>query len=284
MVPDTHPLAALVDDVARRVADHLRCSDEGAGAEGAVETELGVALGATPAEAIAIAAGPAAGLARVIDHTLLKADATPAELEQLCAEAVTHGFATVCVNASNVGLCAALLADAEPRPIAVVGFPLGASTPEAKAFEARDAVRRGAEEIDTVVNLGALKGQDYARVFADMAAVVAAAAPHPVKVILETASLAPQEKVVAAVLAQASGAAFVKTSTGFGAGGATVEDVTLLRQVVAPGMGVKASGGVRTTAAARALLRAGANRLGASASVAIVRNTAADTSSGDAGD
>ena len=213
---------------------------------------------------------PAADLARCIEHTLLRADATPAELEALCAEARRYGFAAVCVNTVNVGFCAAKLAGSSVKPIAVVGFPLGAQTPATKAFEAREALRQGAQEIDMVANLGALKARDYAAVFADIRAVVTAAAGKPVKVILETGALTRDQKIVGCGLAKAAGAAFVKTSTGFGPGGATVEDVALLRDVAGPDMGVKASGGIRTEAEARRLIAAGADRIGASASVAIV--------------
>jgi deoxyribose-phosphate aldolase len=213
---------------------------------------------------------PAADLAAVIDHTLLKPDATREQLKKVCDEAKRYGFATVCVNASNVRFCASQLRGSSTVPIAVVGFPLGAATPSAKAFEAREAIRNGAMEIDTVVNLGALKSKDYASVQDDIAAVVAASSPKPVKVILETASLSYDEKVIVCVLSKVAGAAFVKTSTGFGGGGATAEDIALMRRIVGPKLGVKASGGVRSIDDARAMLKAGATRLGASASVEIV--------------
>jgi len=176
----------------------------------------------------------------------------------------------VCVNASNIPLAARLLAGSSTRPIAVVGFPLGAMTTSAKAFEAREAVRAGAAEIDMVVNIGALKGRDYATVLDDIAGVVQASRPAPVKVILETSMLDRDQKVVACALSKAAGAAFVKTSTGFGGGGATAEDIALMRQVVGPEIGVKASGGVRSQEDALKFIAAGADRLGASASVAIV--------------
>jgi deoxyribose-phosphate aldolase len=152
----------------------------------------------------------------------------------------------------------------------VVGFPLGAALPSAKAFEAREAVRCGAREIDMVINIGALKGKDYPLVLKDIAAVVDAAKPYPVKVILETSQLSQQEKIIGSALAKAAGAAFVKTSTGFGGGGATVEDVALMRKVVGEDVGVKASGGIRSTEQALKMIQAGANRIGASASVAII--------------
>ena len=209
-------------------------------------------------------------IAPFIDHTLLRADATAAEVEKLCAEARQYGFATVCVNGSQVELAARLLAGSEVLPIAVVGVPLGAMTPEAKAFEAADAVRRGAREIDTVIHVGALKAGDDAHVERDIAAVVTAARPWPVKVILETSLLDDEQKLRACALAKAAGAAYVKTSTGFGGGGATAADVALMRRAVGDELGVKASGGVRTAEDAMRMLRAGADRIGASASVAIV--------------
>jgi len=209
-------------------------------------------------------------LAPLIDHTLLKPEATRDEVIKACEEARTHGFATVCVRPANVALAARLLAGCSTRPIAVVDFPLGAAATGAKVEEAREAIRAGAEELDMVVNLRALKEGDYALVLRDIGAVVEAAGPKAVKVILETGALTHDEKVIGAALAKAAGAAFVKTSTGFGPGGATVEDVALLRQVVGGDMGVKASGGIRTAATARSLVEAGASRIGASASVAIV--------------
>ena len=209
-------------------------------------------------------------LAQYIDHTLLKADATRDELIKLCDEARKWGFATVCVNSSNVALAKRLLDGCPTRPIAVVGFPLGAATTGAKVFETREAVRAGAAEIDMVINIGALKSKDYALVEQDIRSVVEAARPAPVKVILETGSLTRDEKVIACALAKAACAAFVKTSTGFGPGGATVEDIALMRSIVGGVMGVKASGGVRTTADAEKMVAAGATRIGASASVGIV--------------
>ncbi|HSI02852.1 MAG: deoxyribose-phosphate aldolase [Myxococcota bacterium] len=217
---------------------------------------------------------PPSDIAPLIDHTLLKADATKEELKKLCEEAKKYGFATVCVNPTNVRYCAGLLEGSSTKAIAVVGFPLGASVPQAKAFEARQAVRDGAQEIDMVINITALKAKDYATVLDDICAVVAASAPKPVKVILETAMLNTEEKIIASSLSKVAGAAFVKTSTGFGPGGATAEDVALMRRIVGPEIGVKASGGVRTTEDAMNMIEAGANRLGASASVGIVTGTA----------
>ncbi len=211
-----------------------------------------------------------AELAPLIDHTLLKADATPGEIVTLCEEAKTHGFATVCVNSSHVAAAARALAGSSVLPIAVVGFPLGAGLSLAKACEAREAVRLGAREIDMVLNVGALKAKDYALVQRDIAEVVQASQPSLVKVILETSMLTQEEKVIACALAKSAGAAYVKTSTGFSSAGATVEDVALMRRVVGEDLGVKASGGVRTTDDAMKMVAAGASRIGASASVAIV--------------
>lgn len=213
--------------------------------------------------------GPA-GLAPFIDHTLLKADARADDVRRVCAEARAHGFASVCVNAGRVALAARELAGSPVLPIAVVGFPLGATSSAAKAFEARQAVADGAREIDMVLDVGALKDRDLARVLDDVAAVVDAVRPVPVKVILETGLLTDEEKAIGSLLSRAGGAAFVKTSTGFGPGGATAADVALMRAAVGPELGVKASGGVRTAADALAMVAAGADRIGASASVAIV--------------
>lgn len=224
----------------------------------------GVRLGTTPGNGAV-----ACGVAQYIDHTLLKPDATRADIEKLCAEARQWGFKTVCLNASNIAIATRLLAGSSVVPIAVVGFPLGASTPQAKAFEAKEAVRNGAQEIDMVINIGALKSKDYKVVLDDIIAVVKAACPKPVKVILETHQLTRDEKVLSCVLSKVAGAAFVKTSTGFTGGGATVEDIALMRSVVGDDMGVKASGGVRSREDADKLIAAGADRLGASASVTI---------------
>lgn len=215
-----------------------------------------------------------ADLAPYIDHTLLKPEARAEDVVKLAEEARKHGFATVCVNSTHVATAARVLAGSNTVPIAVVGFPLGASLPSAKAFEAREAIRAGAREIDMVLNVGALKSRDYALVHQDIATVVDASRPLPVKVILETALLTDEEKVLACALSKAAGAAFVKTSTGFGPGGATAEDVALMRRVVGEDVGVKASGGIRSAEDAMKMLRAGANRLGASASVAIVSGQA----------
>ena len=232
-----------------------------------------------PTEAIHSVARSDRNVARTIDHTLLKADATREQVVQLCEEARRYGFYSVCVNSSNVPLCAELLAGSGVIPICVVGFPLGANLPQVKAYEAVEAIKAGAREIDTVVNVGALKSGDYQAVLEDLAMTVQASAPYPVKVILETSKLTDEEKVAACVLSREAKAAFVKTSTGFGGGGATLEDVRLMASVVkGTGMKVKASGGVRDTEGAKALLEAGADRLGASSSIAIVTG---GTASGD---
>ena len=214
-----------------------------------------------------------AGLAPFIDHTLLKPEANAAQIRQLCAEAREQGFATVCVNSGRVPLAADLLRGSGVKVCSVVGFPLGAGLPGAKAHEAQLALAAGAGEIDVVLNVGALKDRDLRALLADVGAVVAVchAADAPCKVILETALLSDEEKIVACVLSRLAGADYVKTSTGFGGGGASVEDVALMRRVVGPTMGVKASGGVRSRADALAMIKAGATRIGASAGVAIVR-------------
>jgi len=209
-------------------------------------------------------------IAAMIDHTLLKADATSADVQRLCDEARKYRFASVCVNTSFVPQAKRLLAGSGVMVCAVVGFPLGAMAPGAKAFEAREAVRAGAEEIDMVINQGALKSRDFALVHEDIRKVVEAARPARVKVILETGALSQEEKVIGITLAKVAGAHFVKTSTGFGPGGATVEDIALMRRLVGSEMGVKASGGVRTCEDATKMRAAGASRIGASASVAIV--------------
>jgi deoxyribose-phosphate aldolase len=216
-------------------------------------------------------------LAGLIDHTLLKPEATRDEVVKLCEEARKHRFASVCVNTTWVPLCKAMLAGTDVMVCAVVGFPLGAMTPSAKAYEAREAMRQGAREIDMVINIGALKSRDYETVFEDICRVVKSAAPASVKVILETSALDTEQKIIGCTLSKLAGAAFVKTSTGFGKGGATVEDIALMRRIVGPDLGVKASGGVRTAEDVVKMAQAGANRIGASASVAIVSGaTAAD--------
>jgi deoxyribose-phosphate aldolase len=214
-------------------------------------------------------------LAARIDHTLLGATATRDGVRKLCNEAVRYGTASVCVNPCHVALARECVSPESPVKIcAVIGFPHGMTTPEVKAYETTQAIADGAEEVDMVLPVGAVKDRDYAAVSADISAVVAAArkAPHPVvvKVILETCFLEDEEKVAAAELVKKAGADFVKTSTGFGTSGATAEDVALLRRTVGPEMGVKAAGGIRDTATALAMLEAGASRIGASRTVDIL--------------
>lgn len=209
-------------------------------------------------------------IAGMIDHTLLKADATAEDVRRLCEEARRYRFASVCVNTSHVPRAKALLSGSGVMVCAVVGFPLGAMAPTAKAYEAREAVRAGAAEIDMVINQGALKSRDYALVLDDIRKVVEASRPAKVKVILETGGLNTEEKVIATTLSKVAGAHFVKTSTGFGPGGATAEDIALMRKLVGSEMGVKASGGIRSCEDAERMRAAGADRIGASASVAIV--------------
>jgi deoxyribose-phosphate aldolase len=215
------------------------------------------------------------GLASLIDHTLLKPDATREQIEQLCREAGQFCFASVCVNPVWVPLCAEMLRGSGVKVCTVIGFPSGAHHPDVKAYEARRAVEQGAEEVDMVINIGALKSKDYALVEQDIRGVVQAVGKETVvKVILETSLLTMEEKIMGSTLAKAAGADYVKTSTGFAGGGATVEDVQLMREIVGPEMGVKASGGVRTKEEAEAMVRAGATRIGASAGIKIVRGEA----------
>jgi deoxyribose-phosphate aldolase len=211
-----------------------------------------------------------AALAACIDHTLLKPDATPADIERLCAQAVRFGFKAVCVNPWHLPLAVRCLRNSAPVAITVAGFPLGASQTLVKAREAGLAVEQGAAEVDMVLNIGALKAGEMALVRQDIFEVVQACGPAPVKVILETCLLTDAEKELACRLAVDAGAAFVKTSTGFASGGATEADVRLLRGIVGPQIGVKASGGIRTLDDALRMLAAGADRLGASASVRMI--------------
>ncbi|MCA9664970.1 MAG: deoxyribose-phosphate aldolase [Myxococcales bacterium] len=277
-------LERIADIVAARVREHigsagpvtqscvLDCTQCG---QCVLKLERDVrAIKSTGAVRVSAAAGlegaPAPDLAGLIDHTLLKADATREEVEKLCEEARKYTFASVCVNSANVARAKAMLRGAPVMVCAVVGFPLGAMSPSAKAFEAREAVRAGAQEIDMVINIGALKDGDYALVAEDISRVVAAAAPAKVKVIIETALLDEEQKVAACTLSKLAGAHFVKTSTGFSTSGATVGDVALMRRVVGGALGVKASGGVRSAEDVKNMVAAGATRVGASASVAIV--------------
>ena len=209
-------------------------------------------------------------LAKMMDHTLLKATATPAQIEQLCAEARQIDSASVCVNPYYVPLAKKLLAGSDVKVCTVIGFPLGANTRETKAFETADAIAKGAQEVDMVINVGALLAGDEATVLEDMKAVAKAANGTLVKVIIETCYLNDEQKKTACRLAMEAGADFVKTSTGFGTGGATPADVALMRSVVGDKLQVKASGGIRTYEDAMAAVEASADRLGVSASLAIL--------------
>jgi deoxyribose-phosphate aldolase len=209
-------------------------------------------------------------LAAAIDHTLLKPEADLAAVQQLCAEALEHGFKTVCVNRVWVEDASRLLAGSPVGVCSVVGFPLGATSHTVKAFETAEAVAAGADEIDMVLAIGALKQGSLDAVRTDITSVVRAAEGKIVKVIIETCLLADDEKVEACRLSAEAGAHFVKTSTGFGSGGATIEDVRLMRRTVGEALGVKASGGIRTTGHADAFIEAGASRLGTSSGIAIV--------------
>ena len=216
-------------------------------------------------------------IVRMIDHTLLKADATAAQIELLCAQAREYHFATVCVNPCYVSLCSRLLLGSDTAVCTVIGFPLGATLTAAKVCEAELAIDQGAAELDMVINVGALKSGNTTLVEKGVAAVAKTCHSRnaTLKVIIEAALLTDEEKVLACRLAQQAGADYVKTSTGFGPGGATVADVALMRQTVGPAMGVKAAGGIRSFADAWAMVEAGATRIGASASVQIAEEAAA---------
>jgi deoxyribose-phosphate aldolase len=202
-------------------------------------------------------------MARMIDHTILKADATYDQVKQICREAIEYGFASVCVNPGFVTLVSEMLKGSRIQTCSVIGFPLGATTSKVKAFETKEAIENGAEEIDMVINVSALKSKDYNRVKSDIEGVVITARGRAkVKVIIETCLLTDDEKIKACELVKEAGADFVKTSTGFSTGGATVEDMKLIRKVVGPDMGIKASGGVSSYSDAKALLEAGACTLG----------------------
>lgn len=241
---------------------------------GAGAARFGLRADRTGADACALAPP----LARMIDHTVLKPDTTDAVVRQVCAEAREYCFASVCVSPVWVPLAAELLAGATPVVCTVVGFPHGTVRTPVKAFETAQAVADGAREIDMVIGIGRLKSERFAEVEDDIRAVVDAAGGFTVKVILETALLSDEEKVIACVLAQNAGADFVKTSTGFAEGGASPQDVALMRRVVGEAMGVKASGGIRSAEDAVAMVQSGATRIGASASVAILKGLPSDSS------
>ncbi len=214
-------------------------------------------------------------LARYIDHTLLRADATLRDIEKLCAEAREHGFYAVCVNGSRVAEARHFLDGSDVKVATVVGFPLGAADADSKRFETEAMIDNGAQEIDVVINIGRLKDGNDTAVLRELRDVVEAADERPVKVILETCLLTREEKIRACHLVSESGAQFVKTSTGFGAAGATLDDVKLMRVVVGPKVGVKAAGGIRDTLTALAMIEAGATRLGTSSGVALVLDAGA---------
>lgn len=213
-------------------------------------------------------------LNRMIDHTILKPEATEAAVQKIIDEAKEYNFFSVCINPCWVAFASEQLADTDVAVCTVIGFPLGANTPEVKAYEAADAIKNGANEVDMVINIGALKSQQYDQVRQDIQGVVDAAKGKAlVKVIIETALLTDEEKVKACELAKEAGADFAKTSTGFSTGGAKVADIRLMRETVGPDMGVKASGGVHNAEEALAMIEAGATRIGASTGVAIVSGT-----------
>jgi deoxyribose-phosphate aldolase len=280
--PDARELEDLLAEIARQILEHGVGAVGGFGQWGCSTVCVDVcpdrvqevlAAGACRVGVALRGGGELGGLAGYIDHTLLRPDATVEEIDQLCAEALAHGFASVCVNGCWVARCAEILAGSRTIVCAVVGFPLGACAPEVKAYEARRAIEDGACEIDMVVNVGALRSGDDEYVRRDVAGVadVCHRLGAKLKVILETALLDDAQKVRGCELARAAGADYVKTSTGFSKGGATVADVALMRRTVGPAIGVKAAGGVRTAEDAHALIAAGATRLGASASVAILK-------------
>jgi deoxyribose-phosphate aldolase len=251
--------------------DYLACVGDCA-AHSADKVRTVVAAGATRISYNGAGADVPSDLAGFIDHTLLKADAAAADIDRMCAEAIQYGFASVCVNPGWVKRVADNLRGTDVLTCSVVGFPLGAHTPEIKAMEARRAIREGAREIDMVINIGALRSGDHSTVERDIAGVADACreAGAVCKVIIEAAMLSDEEKVIASRLAKQAKAHYVKTSTGFGPGGATVYDVALMREAVGPEMGIKASGGIRTAEDARQMIAAGATRIGASAGIEIV--------------
>ncbi|MBM7584731.1 deoxyribose-phosphate aldolase [Bacillus pakistanensis] len=217
-------------------------------------------------------------LAKMIDHTLLKAETTKEQVEKLCMEAKEYGFASVCINPVWVKFSSGILSETDVKVCTVIGFPLGASTAKTKAFETKNAIENGATEVDMVINIGALKDGNDELVEQDIQAVVAAAKGKALtKVIIETCLLTDEEKVRACELAVKAGADFVKTSTGFSTGGATVEDIALMRKTVGPALGVKASGGVRSVEDAKNMIEAGATRIGASSGVQIVQGITSDS-------
>lgn len=217
-------------------------------------------------------------IANMIDHTVLKAFSSKEDVIKVCEEAKEYGFFSVCINPTHIELAKKELEGSKVKVCTVIGFPLGANTSEVKAFETKDAIAKGAHEVDMVINIGALKDKNYDLVYNDIKAVVDAANKEAlVKVIIETCYLTDEEKQIACELSVKAGADYVKTSTGFGTGGSTPEDIKLMRDVVGPNVGVKASGGVRTTEDAIKVIDAGASRIGASASISIATGEKTDT-------
>ena len=258
--------------------ERLQLFQQVSGARGPEETRTLAEAGAARVVATVGYCPASDGLASLIDHTLLKPDAPREDVEQLCREAAQFCFASVCVNPNWVPLCRDLLRGSGVKVCTVIGFPFGSHLPDVKAYEARRAVEQGAEEVDMVINIGALKSKDYALVEQDIRGVVQAVGKSTVvKVILETSLLTRDEKIMGCTLSKAAGADFVKTSTGFAGGGATVEDIRLMRETVGPEVGVKASGGIRTKEDVEAMVAAGATRIGASAGVKIVRGEASES-------
>jgi deoxyribose-phosphate aldolase len=271
---------ALIEAITREVLatiagpdfdDYLNCVGDCA-AHSSEKVRTVIAAGAARVSYNGNGADVPTDLSGFIDHTMLKPDATATEIDRMCDEAIQYRFASVCVNPTWARRVAERLRGSDVATCCVVGFPLGATTPEVKATEARRALRDGAREIDMVINVGALKSGDLALVESDIAGVADACreAGAICKVIIETALLTDEEKVIASQLAQRAKAHFVKTSTGFGPGGATVYDVALMREAVGPTMGVKASGGIRNATDAKQMIAAGATRIGASAGIEIV--------------
>ncbi len=274
LAPTAHSLDELTEIIQREVQAISAGEDK--------ET-AGDSPGADRVRALLDSKNIMADMASMIDHTILKPNATEDQLRQLCGEAREFGFATVCVNPAWVPLCAQLLQGSRVKVCTVVGFPLGATLTEVKAFEARCCANLGATELDMVINIGALKARQYDVVRDDIAAVANAAheSGATVKVIIETAFLTREEKIGACVLSKIAGADYVKTSTGFAATGAVAEDVALMRRVVGPDMGVKAAGGIRTAGDAKTMIAAGATRIGASASVKILDELKHEQAEGD---
>lgn len=270
-------VAIIAEEVAayRAAPSAARCACHGWAADCCPTRVQGVVDAGAARLGVHGASGGGGAIARLIDHTLLKPDATATDIETLCAEAAQHRFATVCINPTWVALAAQRLRGTGVGVCTVVGFPLGATTTDVKAYETRRVIADGAAEVDMVVNVGALKSGDLRLVEQDIEAVASACRTCGVtsKVIIEAALLTDDEKVTACTLAKAAGADFVKTSTGFGPGGATVADVALMRRVVGSDMGVKAAGGVRDLEQMQAMVAAGASRVGASAGVRIVRES-----------